>query len=525
MRRINALLRSMRHSLLPAALGALAGCSLLTDTAVRGGLGTPCSADSDCAGSVCQKGSVLTEPEAGICSLACKSDPDCLDGTVCAAGFCQIPLTVGLTIPATPAAGDTWSTTYVEGVTKAAAKLGYVRLDRAFQNSGGALDGLRALAERNRVVVGHQIEMLPNLAITGTERAGTTFLGVSGGNTYILPDSPPNLAQLWQRSEEAWFIAGRLAAKSAVKRLGVIAGLVGPESVRNVNAFALGARSEKSGMLIEVRYIGYAFDANATQSYTFSGQSYFREEYLARLLWEGGAEVVADMSHRSERARRVLQPLDLQRPVLSIISHAPYGSGDIDPTVDKTVLAAIFMNWEPIHTLLFEKIHRGRLGDASSTVLDIAEGERAPLGVLVNRNARSGLDRDEDAVFFTRELANSREPPRQKIFTGPLRINGQRDQDDDGIPDATQEVAAVASLGDDELARMCFYVEGVVEKKTLNDPLSADQPALVPGGLVPGSTTKDSAVPLGAEMIDKLALPAGQSANCRKNARWIYRSQ
>ena len=48
-----------------------------------------------------------------------------------------------------------------------------------------------------------------------------------------------------------------------------------------------------------------------------------------------------------------------------------------------------------------------------------------------------------------------------------------------------QELTVVAPLQDEEIARMCFFVEGVVEKATLNDPKSADQPAMVPGGLIP----------------------------------------
>lgn len=534
MRRIPDRSRATRRSLLSAVLGAMGaisamgapgGCSLATDTAIRAGIGKPCSADDDCAGAVCQKGAVLTEPEAGICSQPCKSDPDCLSGTVCATGFCQVPLTVGLTIPASPAPSDAWSSTFAEGVTRAAAALEYVRLDRDVSTGSSALDMLRGLAARNQVVVGPQLELLPNLAIAGTEYAGTTFLGVNAGSSYTLPDSPPNLGQAWLRSEEAWFIAGRLAARSAARRLGVISGLIGPESVRSVNAFTLGARAEKPGMLIEVRHIGYARDAGTAPSYSYAGEMYFREEYLARLLWEGGAEVIADLSHRNERARRLLQTLDAQRPVLSIIAHVAYGAGDLDPNIEKTVLAAVFLNWAPLHTLLFEQIHRGRFPDSGRTSLGIGEGEGAPFGVLVNRNSRSGLDRDDDAAFYTRDLVNGRELARQRIFSGPLRTTGQRDQNDDGVPDLIQEVAVTTSVSDEELARMCFYVEGVVEKRALNDPMSEDVPARVPGGLLPGSISMDSSVPLVAESIDRLALPVGQSASCRKNARWVYRSQ
>jgi len=38
-------------------------------------------------------------------------------------------------------------------------------------------------------------------------------------------------------------------------------------------------------------------------------------------------------------------------------------------------------------------------------------------------------------------------------------------------------------ISDDELARMCWFVEGVVEKSDPSDPGSADRPAHVPDGL------------------------------------------
>jgi hypothetical protein len=155
---------------------------------------------------------------------------------------------------------------------------------------------------------------------------------------------------------------------------------------------------------------------------------------------------------------------------------------------------------------------------------ELQEGEGTPFTVSVNRNARTGIDRDDDAVFFIRDLANSRTAPYRKIWEGPWKANGQRDSDGDGLPDAAQEVTVAAPLAEEEISRMCFFVEGVVEKATLNDPKSADQPAMVPGGLIPGSTSAESVSPVVADAIDKLMLPVGQSANCRKSARWIYRS-
>ena len=59
--------------------------------------------------------------------------------------------------------------------------------------------------------------------------------------------------------------------------------------------------------------------------------------------------------------------------------------------------------------------------------------------------------------------------------------------------------------------------QGVVEK-TINDPTSADRDALVPGGLIPGSSTPNQLQSYVAESEDKLVLPTGLSAKCRENS-------
>ena len=73
------------------------------------------------------------------------------------------------------------------------------------------------------------------------------------------------------------------------------------------------------------------------------------------------------------------------------------------------------------------------------------------------------------------------------------------------------------TLSDSELATMCWYVKGVVEKTKLSDPMSADKDALVPGGLIPGSITPNSSQPKPPDSEDKLVIPSGLNWECRKN--------
>jgi hypothetical protein len=116
-------------------------------------------------------------------------------------------------------------------------------------------------------------------------------------------------------------------------------------------------------------------------------------------------------------------------------------------------------------------------------------------------------------------LAKSQNPgPRYRVFSGPYDINGQRDKDGNGIPDSVQKMGAGETVNDTELARMCWFVKGVVEKTKLNDPKSPDRDALVPGGLLPGTNTPNTLQPYVTETEDKLVLPTGLSAKCKENS-------
>jgi hypothetical protein len=73
----------------------------------------------------------------------------------------------------------------------------------------------------------------------------------------------------------------------------------------------------------------------------------------------------------------------------------------------------------------------------------------------------------------------------EKVFRGPYAITGQRDADDDGVPDADQRVLPDETVSSEELARMCWFVKGIVQKQDPSDPASPDQDAWAPDGTFP----------------------------------------
>ena len=531
------------------ALAFLSACSLASQVELLAGLGKPCATDADCQNAQCSQSKVLASTDSGICTLACSATSSCPMGTTCAGGLCQVAAHVSITLPASvtltsPTDFPTYLLvkSHIDGIDKAAAGLPYVALEQQFAPfSGNSIDALRALAMRSDVLIGHSVEFLPNLNLLAREFPATAFLAVNNGTYYQFFDRQPNLATVWVRHEEAWFIAGRLAGTGALSRLGIISTTLSPESVRNVNAFTLGARQANPSIKVEVRYIGATADTGSMPTYDYRNSlgavvapKLYREELLARQLVDSGCEYIADMSS-NQRALNILsatvnpaRKLAGQKVVPVLLSSSASGctlaSGQLEAT---TCLAIIQDNWEFAYQTAIESFHRGRLPAGSAVEAAMTNDANSAVRVAVNTTFPNALNYDSLVGDFTDQLVIR--PAGKRIFVGPFGTSGQRDADGDGLPDAAQQQPSGVAISEAESATMCFYVDGVVEYYDTGQlnammlPVLAERPALVPGGLVPGATSPESAVALPIP-TDVLALPARQSANCRKNAAWIYRS-
>ena len=237
------------------------------------------------------------------------------------------------------------------------------------------------------------------------------------------------------------------------------------------------------------------------------------------MMWDSDVEVIAHLGN-TQRSVKLVQQLTEQttpRPTKgwSFANDVKTGCKDSTGSFFSTCIGSIYENWTPIYTRIFDQIQRG-VYTASTVEMDIDGTDNTPVGVSINPKG-PGDDLATRALMQT--LAQAQNPgPRYRVFSGPYDINGQRDKDGDGIPDGTQKMLPGETVSDVELARMCWFVKGVVEKTKLNDPKSADRDALVPGGLVPGSTTPNVLQAYAAESEDKLVLPTGLSAKCKENS-------
>lgn len=540
-----------RSSALAIALALLLalpwGCSVLSDVELRAGLGKPCTSDADCQNASCYASPVPGGPPNGICARDCAASAECPMGTICADRYCQVPRRVGVTLPMSvqptnPADAATYLSvkSHSDGIAKA-SRLPYVTLEQQFAPfSGNAIEALRELATRNDIVIGHTQEFLPNLNLLARELPDHFFIGVNSGTYYDLFDRQPNLITVWDRREEVWYIAGRLAGTAAISRVGVIAAGITPDSVRNVNAFALGARRSNPSVKVEVRYIGALADTSAAPTYDYKDAAgmvippkLYREELLARQLTDSGCEFIADMSG-NQRAMKytasVVNPgrLAISKKLIPVLvsglgAGCTLDSGQIEST---TCIGAIFDRWEYVYRAAIETAHRGRVTPGMAIEQALTSGDTA-VGVQINTMFTNGFDIDALVGDYADELLLK--PVGRRVFVGPFAGNGQRDADDNGIPDENQSLPSGQALSDTEVATMCFYVDGVVEpydtgrKDAMMQPILEERRALVPGGLVPGATAADGEAPLPIPG-DRLAIPSRQSTSCRKNARWIYRT-
>jgi basic membrane lipoprotein Med (substrate-binding protein (PBP1-ABC) superfamily) len=518
----------MTHRSLWAALAGLVwlvqGCTLAAPADIRAGVGSACQADSDCQAAKCNFTSSGTSQGFGICATSCVADTDCPTGTVCAKSLCQQPLAVGVALTGAVTELEGWTFAHVSGLDAASKELGYVRLDKRFGlTPGNVLPDITEIANSNQLILGNTVDYLTDFKAAAAALPDKKFVCVDDG-VYMLKQQ--NLRTYWIHRVLAWYLAGQVAAGTANKRLGVISAFINPETVADVNAFTLGARSIKKDLIVEVRHMGFWFDTETLPTYKYKDRlgvtnNYYREEYLAALMVDSGCEVIAHLGN-TQRPVRLIEKLVNSKyttgPVYSFANDNQAGYLDAGGQPLKSCLGSIYENWFTLYRDLFESLHRNSFGPQTSFDYDMDLTTDSPTGVSVNPAAPV----DSVAVrTLTQNLLRIKDPaPRRRIFGGPYKINGQRDKNGDGLPDpaSEQEVAADVVLDPQETANMCWYVEGVVEKKDRENPLSADVPALVPGGLVPGATTPGSSVPYGSYSTDKLVIPAGLSAECRKNA-------
>lgn len=434
------------------------GCSLITAQDVGKGIGEPCKSRDDCQGesAVC---------EAGVCAVKCSQNSDCPSPSICGGGLCQLPLKAAFIYVGVPQ-DEGWTLTHDLGRLYAQEKLPFLRtetVNNTFLFDEAVQRSEEFIAGGAQVVVLNSFSLRKVAEDLGPKHPKVKFLTCSSNNI------GPNYGSYFARSYQAWYLAGFAAGrKTKTNRLGFVGSFVTPEVVRHIDAFTLGAKRANAANQVEVRWEGFWFDLDPPDATT--GE--FNETRLTKQLIDTGCDVIA---HNSDVGRTVEAVEEVAKATGKTLFSI--GNDNIDGCKrgPSTCLGTPYWNWGPMYTRLLDEIHKGKWVPS-----------------VVNENISSDINQST-IVFGTNDalidsslkvqlgelLADLAKPTNLDLpFRGPYKVT-QPDQRPEGA-----EIPAGQSITDEEMARMCWFVEGVIMKSDPEDPKSADVPARVPDGTV-----------------------------------------
>ena len=401
-----------------------------------------------------------------------------------------------------PAEGLT--VTHHEGVVEAANQLGYV--DYQYQDgllgdpAADYVDGA-ILVDGASVIVGNSVDYWSLMVTKAEQYPDVTFL-VSGGKSV-----GPNLGSFYAHIDQAWFIAGRMAArKTRTNHLGIIGSFISPDVVRNINAFTLGARHEAAlqdkQVFVEVRWLGFWFDPDfSTPQFEYSPlhlglnakQVMSGEEYLTAKLIDSGADVIAHQLENQFPVRYVARMVEqgILPDVFSIAANNRLGWQDQNGQTFANTIGSVYWNWGPIYKELFAEVHDGTWSPRD-VMKPMTKEDDSPVGFAMS-DAETELTRIQRDLY----LHEAVEAGPAGLWTGPIGTTGQR-------PGGNVQSGEV--IDEAEWNSMCWFAEGVVERENPNDPLSQLVPARVPDDVYVGKQG-DRLEPAAGEVRQPAAAP------------------
>ncbi len=490
---------------------ALSACSLIKDFDIRSsGIGGPCASDNDCHASTCQQ---------GVCSVNCSSDIDCPEPSRCRKNSCQIPLNAHGIWVGTVASGEGWSLTHQQGIESAMTQLPYLTFSRVEGTVGPAVETSvdTAVKAGSSVIIANSFSHQTQIAKKADEYPNVKFLIATG-----YPNQK-NLGAFFAHLEQAWFVAGKLAAqKSQTKRLGFIGSFVTGEVVRHLNAFTLGARAVDPNIVVEVRWLGFWYDDHTSETFGYkpafagpgaSEEMMTGEGYLTAKLIDGGADIIAHQLDNQRpgrfvesytKAGKLLDKDGKPRTVLVIGNDNRYAWKDQSGTPLSTSMGAVYWDWTTLYVRLLDQMHKGmwKPSFVNEQMSEIPENR------VVSFEPNEAV---VDGMAVKELLAQTAKQGWSKVFEGPYETTGQR-----------AAMPANTSVDEEEWRKMCWLVKGVVEKSNPNQVDSPDQPAKVPDDQYKPANPADIAPTQAPEiLLPGFGSTSGQRGigwNCKENS-------
>jgi len=367
-----------------------------------------CKVDADC-----------DEFESGGNRLVCRSE-QCVAPT---AG--KLPRIAYLYVG--PVGDYGWTKTHDEG--RLALQVAFPTLETTFEPSVAPADAPavidQLIADGFDLIVGTSHDFLSQMQSAAANNPNTKFLLTAGFVT------APNLGSYMGRMYQAKWLAGRLAAKvSKTHRLGYVSSIVIPETIRHINAFTLGARSVDPEAVVMTTFIGAWFAPDD-------------ETAAANRLIDYGVDVITngtDTPSTIEAAEK--RTTSDGRQVLSIGYDNPTTCTLFGP---KGCVASAYYNWGPMMNRLIVSMRDGTW-NPNVVVWDPMTGDSATSPVYLTSPSQSLVPTAVrvDVESFIQQFASG----EFDVFEGNIKDN---------------KGTLRAGLDDEDLLRMCWFVDGVVE--------------------------------------------------------------
>jgi basic membrane protein A len=290
------------------------------------------------------------------------------------------------------------------------------------ENQADAERAIRAFAEAgNNVIIATSFGYGPAVLAVATQYPDIEFIHISGYQT------AENVSTAFGKIEEPRYVSGFVAGKmSASGQLGYVAAVPIPEVIRGINAFTLGVRSANPEATVQVVWTNTWYDPPAERS-------------AAEALLDGGADVIA-------------QHQDTAAPQQAAEAAGKYGVGynvDMSSQAPAANLTNPVWNWGVYYTQAVQQIQAGTWstnqywGSWQDGVVDLS-----PIADFVPAEVRT------EATALADEFRSGVRGITM-IFSGPLL-------DQEG----TERVAEGASMTDEEILNMDWFVQGVLGDPT-----------------------------------------------------------
>lgn len=433
--------------------GLFSACTVIVNPDPGQGLGTSCFSSDDCQGSECID---------GLCSVRCGDSAGCPFGTVCASGACQIPLEVAFVYPFDLAQDDA-GRALDQGRQQAEDDLGYVvsTADAPFMLSGDAVEHAADLAASGtQVIVSASALQADAFADFAAETPDVLVLSYQGTK------QASNVIPFDARTYQAYYLAGIAAARYTTShRIGFLGSVASPPKVADINAFVLGAqRSSAEPLTVELRWLGEPHDTLPK----VNGKS--RERRFTEAMVTAGADVIA---HDVDNGIPLFTVADLDEAGAAVYAIGANVADACDVLPNGRCIGATYFQWGPALEAILDDFHRERL-DAGPRLFGMTVSNTdSPIGFAVGSGLSGSTSLANDLDEVRQQLAL--ETGVGSIFDGPITSSGGQCETALGT---TPCVAEGARLTDQQLATMCWLVEGVVDEQGMPATMPVDAPCM-----------------------------------------------